>query len=104
MVLAKVTSLFGGLIYGFVFALMILFARSASFFLEKFDLDNRMFFATFLALVFLVSVINFCYSFYVQFRDSYHESFEGAFFYSLQLLIAPLLLFIGLVVAFISLQ
>ncbi|HSX57802.1 MAG TPA: hypothetical protein VLE47_00830 [Candidatus Saccharimonadales bacterium] len=104
MAIAKLTSFFGGFIYAIFFAALLFFGKAASEILANFQVTSRTLFALILALLFLVSVINFCYGVFVSIRDRYHENLEGAFFYSLQLLVTPILIFIGIIVAFISFQ
>ncbi len=104
MLIAKLIAFSGGVFYLAVFSFMLVSSQLVTnIFSTNFGIQSRVFFAAIVAIAFLVAVFNFCYGFYVQYRDRYHEYLDGAFFYSLQFLIVPVILFIGLIVLFISL-
>lgn len=104
MTFAKVTSFLGGFIYLLLFGFALVFGETLNATLsENFGLENSSAFALILATAFLVAVANFCFSYLIQKRETYHEQMESAFFFSLQLLIIPLIVFIGIVVIFVNL-
>lgn len=103
MTLAKITAFFGGLIYFSIFLAQLFFARPFyQFYSSGLGINNRSFFASILAILFLVAVVNFCYSFFLNIREKAGEGLKSAFFYSLQLIILPLVIFIVTIVLFLN--
>ena len=105
MDLAKVTSFLGGFLYLLLFGVALLFAPGITGVLsENFGIDNSNLFPLILASSFLFAVGNFCFSYFLQLRENYHEGVQNAFFFSLQLLLIPAIIFIGFVVIFSKLS
>ncbi len=105
MSIAKITSLFGGLIYLVIFTSVLLFGKViGQVFSQNFGVENQSLSALILASAFFVAVINFCFSYFIQWQQNYHENLDNAFFVSLQLLIVPAILFIGYIVVFANLN
>ena|SRR3972149_7424195 len=105
MDIAKVTSFFGGFIYLLLFGAALLFSQSITSGLsENFGVEDSSLFALILASSFLFAVGNFCFSYFIQLRENYHERMDSAFFFSLQLLIIPAIIFVGFVVIFANLS
>lgn len=104
MTSAKITSFLGGLIYLIVFAIALFYAGVINkLFSENFGITDTNLFALILAATFLFAIGNFCFSYFIQRQETFHEKMDSAFFFSLQLLIIPLILFVGLVILFVSL-
>ena len=105
MSIAKITSFFGGFVYLVLFTSVLFFGEAfSSVLFENFGIADNSLFALILAATFLFTVGNFCFSYFIQQRERYHESLESAFFFSLQLLIIPAILFVGFIVIFVSLN
>lgn len=105
MDIAKVTSFLGGSIYLLLFGAALWFGQSITNVLsENFGVEDSNLFALILSSSFLFAVGNFCFSYFIQLRENYHERMESAFFFSLQLLIIPAIVFIGFVVIFSNLS
>lgn len=103
MTFAKITAFTGGLVYFSLFLAQLLFARPfISFYSSGLGISNRTFFAVVLAVLFLVAAVNFCYGLFLNIREKSGEELKSALFYSFQLLIFPLILFIAAVVIFIG--
>ncbi len=101
---AKVTSFFGGFLYLIFFGFVLFFGQAFSKILsEGFGVENSSLIALILAGAFLVAVGNFCFSYFIQEKESFHENLENAFFFSLQLVIIPAILFVGFIVIFAGL-
>lgn len=105
MVTAKLTSIFGGFLYLFIFIIAFLYSdRFNGFISNSFGVANTSLFALIIASAFFFAVGNFSFSYFIQQREKYHQALESAFFFSLQLLIIPAILFIGYLVIFVSLN
>lgn len=101
MPIAKVTSFFGGFLYLVVFALVLLFGQTiGQAFSHNFGIKNTALLPLILASAFLFSAINFCFSYFLNWEESYHEELDNAFFLSLQILIIPAIFFVGFIVLF----
>ena len=105
MDLAKVTSFLGGFLYLLLFGVALLFGQNLNNILsENFGVSDSSLFALILASSFLFAVGNFCFSYFIQLRENYHESMQNVLFFSLQLLLIPAIIFIGFIVIFSNLS
>lgn len=99
---AKVISLFGGVVYLLIFSVSLLLpGKIRGLIANGSPINVTTAIALMLAGAFLLSVVNFCYFYYLVRTQKEGEKVHSAVFYSLQLLILPLMIISGFLVLLI---
>ncbi len=101
MSIAKVISLFGSLIYLAIFIGGVFLPKQIKELVsQSSQVNSKTVIATIIALAFLLSIINFCYFYYLYISGKNGEEVNSATFLSLQLIILPIMLMVGALVIF----
>lgn len=98
---AKGISLFGCVIYLLIFIGGVFFpGQIKEFVSQSSQVSSKTIIAVVIALAFLLSIINFCYFYYLYVAGKKGEEVGSATFLSLQLIILPIMLMVGALVVF----